>query len=183
MANSCDPIRYNKEGLECFAAGDPIAAELLLKKAYRNLATETGFLVNLGLALMQRGRINQAERAYRLALQSNERRVRRSAAKNLGLLLRRITNRAYCRPTFAGRAEANQWRGDPPMAAHSPYGTMWEWGMPSICAIHTAPNPARRKGAFCCSRIANSAISRPSRMAIEVVDGKNTLLAKGAHTF
>ena len=118
MANSCDPIRYNKEGLECFAAGDPIAAELLLKKAYRNLATETGFLVNLGLALMQRGRINQAERAYRLALQSNERRVRRSAAKNLGFLL--LWRGDYQQgwywhgQRFAGESfEANQWRGDP----------------------------------------------------------------------
>ena len=60
-----------QQGLECFAAGDPEAADVLLRKAYRNLADETGILVNLGLALMQQGLIDQAERAYRLALQSN----------------------------------------------------------------------------------------------------------------
>ena len=30
------------------------AADLLLRQAYRNLSDETGILVNLGLALMQR---------------------------------------------------------------------------------------------------------------------------------
>ena len=50
-------------------------------------ASETGILVNLGLALMQQGLVDQAERAYRLASQSDEQRVRRSATKNLGFLL------------------------------------------------------------------------------------------------
>ena len=36
---------------------------------------------------MQQGMVDQAERAYRLALKSDEQRVRRSAAKNLGFLL------------------------------------------------------------------------------------------------
>ena len=72
MAEPCDPIQCNSEGLECFANGDPEAADILLRKAYRNLADETGILVNLGLALMQQGLVDQAERAYRLALNSDE---------------------------------------------------------------------------------------------------------------
>ena len=67
MVDPCDPIQCNSKGLDCFAAGDPEAADVLLRKAYRNLADETGILVNLGLALMQQGLVDQAERAYRLA--------------------------------------------------------------------------------------------------------------------
>ena len=44
-----------QQGLDFFAAGDPEAADFLLRKAYKNLADETGILVNLGLALMQQG--------------------------------------------------------------------------------------------------------------------------------
>ena len=87
MAESCDPIQCNSKGLDWFAAGDPEAADVLLRRAYLNRANESGILVNLGLALMQQGLVDQAERAYRLALRSNAQRVRRSAAKNLGFLL------------------------------------------------------------------------------------------------
>ena len=118
MADSCDPIQCNIDGLECFAAGDPDTADDLLRKAYKNLASETGILVNLGLALMQKKLVDQAERAYRLALQSNERRVRRSAAKNLGFLL--LWRGEYERgwhwhgQRFEGeKFVSNQWRGDP----------------------------------------------------------------------
>ena len=118
MDNTFDPVRCNNEGLECFASGDPQAADVLLKKAYRNLAKETGILVNLGLALMQQGLVDQAERAYRLALNSDERRVRRSAAKNLGFLL--LWRGDYQQgwhwhgQRFEGENfESNQWRGDP----------------------------------------------------------------------
>ena len=118
MANPNDPIQCNSKGLECFASGDPKAADALLKRAYRNLSKETGILVNLGLALMQQGLINQAERAYRLALRSDEQRVRRSAAKNLGfLLLWRGEHQQgwhWHGQRFEGESfEANQWRGDP----------------------------------------------------------------------
>ena len=118
MANPCDPIQCNREGLDCFAAGDPEAADLLLRRAYRKLSGEPGILVNLGLALMQQGLIDQAERAYRLALRSDEQRVRRSAAKNLGfLLLWRGEHQQgwhWHGQRFAGESfEANQWRGDP----------------------------------------------------------------------
>ena len=118
MTNSCDPIQFNKKGLDCFAAGDPEAADFLLRKAYKNLANETGILVNLGLALMQQGLVDQAERAYQLALNSDERHVRRSAAKNLGfLLLWRGEHREGWKwhgKRFEGESfEANQWRGDP----------------------------------------------------------------------
>ena len=118
MANTNDPIQCNSEGLECFANGDPKAANALLRRAYRNLSDETGILVNLGLALMQQGLIDQAERAYRLALHSDERRVRRSAAKNLGfLLLWRGEHQEgwhWHGQRFEGENfEANQWRGDP----------------------------------------------------------------------
>ena len=58
MANTNDPIQCNSEGLECFASGDPKAANALLRRAYRNLSEETGILVNLGLALMQQGLIS-----------------------------------------------------------------------------------------------------------------------------
>ena len=84
MAKSCDPIKANIEGLEYFAAGDPISADKHLRQAYKNLSEETGILVNLGLALMQQGQVDKAEKAYRLALQSDELRVRRSASKILG---------------------------------------------------------------------------------------------------
>lgn len=118
MAKSCDPIQCNADGLEFFAQGDPSAADSLLRRAYAALPQETGILVNLGLTLMQRGLVDQAERAYRLALQSEERRVRRSAAKNLGfLLLWRGEHREgwhWHGQRFEGESfETNQWRGDP----------------------------------------------------------------------
>ena len=121
MADTCNPIECNRKGLEQFAAGNPEAADLLLRQAYRNLSDETGILVNLGLALMQQGLVDQAERAYRLALDSDEQRVRRSAAKNLGfLLLWRGDHQQgwhWHSQRFEGEGfEANQWRGDPPMA-------------------------------------------------------------------
>ena len=88
VADACDPIQCNSKGSNAL---QPVIQKLLmslLRKAYRNLAPERdGILVNLGLALMQQGRVDQAERAYRLALNSDEQRVRRSAAKNLGFLL------------------------------------------------------------------------------------------------
>ncbi len=113
-----DPIECNSRGLECFAAGDPEAADILLRKAYLNLPSETGILVNLGLAMMQRGLVDQAERAYRLALKSDELRVRRSAAKNLGFLLLWRGNHQegwnWHGQRFEGESFlANQWRGDP----------------------------------------------------------------------
>ena len=118
MTDSFDPIQCNSKGLESFAAGDPEAADVLLRQAYRNLPNETGILVNLGLALMQQGLIDQAERAYRLALNSDELRVRRSAAKNLGfLLLWRGDHQQgwyWHGQRFEGESFlANQWRGDP----------------------------------------------------------------------
>ena len=118
MAKPCDPIQCNSEGLACFASGDPAAADALLRRAYSNLPEETGILVNLGLALMQQGLVDQAERAYRLALHSDEQRVRRSAAKNLGfLLLWRGDHQQgwhWHGQRFEGEHfEANQWRGDP----------------------------------------------------------------------
>ena len=183
MANSCDPIQCNKEGLECFAAGDPEAAELLLKKAYRNLSTEAGFLVNLGLALMQRGLINQAERAYRLALRSNEQRVRRSAAKNLGFLLLWRGNYQqgwyWHGQRFAGESfETNQWRGDP----FNGRTTVWnDVGMGSFFVRYTLPYCSKEKGALCGSRSANPAISRPSRMVSErSCHRRSTILTKGS---
>ena len=118
VADTCNPIECNRKGLEQFAAGNPEAADLLLRQAYRNLSGETGILVNLGLALMQQGLVDQAERAYRLALDSDEQRVRRSAAKNLGfLLLWRGDHQQgwhWHSQRFEGEGfEANQWRGDP----------------------------------------------------------------------
>ena len=118
MDNSCDPIQCNSQGLDSFAAGNPEAADALLRQAYRNLSEERGILVNLGLALMQQGLVDQAERAYQLALKSNEQRVRRSAAKNLGfLLLWRGDHQQgwhWHGQRFRGESfEANQWRGDP----------------------------------------------------------------------
>ena len=118
MTKPCDPVQCNSDGLECFAQGDPSAADALLRRAYTNLPQETGILVNLGLALMQQGLVDQAERAYRLALHSEERRIRRSAAKNLGFLLlwRGMHQEGWHwhGRRFEGESfEANQWRGDP----------------------------------------------------------------------
>ena len=118
MAKPDDPFQCNSEGLECFAKGDPSGADALLRHAYSKLPNEIGILVNLGLALMQQGLVDQAERAYRLALRSKEQRIRRSAAKNLGfLLLWRGDHKQgwyWHGKRFEGEAfEANQWRGDP----------------------------------------------------------------------
>ena len=82
-----DPEKLNNSGLEAFAAGSPKISSKLLEKAYRSLPNELGILVNLGLALMQQGKIEQAERCYRLALNSKNQQARRSASKNLGFLL------------------------------------------------------------------------------------------------
>ena len=113
-----DPAACNAEGLDHFAAGDPHTAEVLLKAAYSGLPREPGILVNLGLALMQQGRVGEAERAYRLALQSNELRVRRSAAKNLGFLLLWCGHYAdgwfWHRRRFEGEPFLqSQWQGEP----------------------------------------------------------------------
>ena len=111
-------VEANGLGLDRFAAGDPGAAEHLLRHAYRLLANEPAILVNLGLAFMQQGRVEPAERCYRLALRSAERRVRRSAAKNLGFLHLWLGQFSegwrWHSLRFSGEPfEANQWRGDP----------------------------------------------------------------------
>ncbi|MEB3234847.1 MAG: tetratricopeptide repeat protein [Cyanobacteriota bacterium] len=108
----------NSAGLEQFAAGDPDGAERLLRHAYRLRADEPAILVNLGLALMQRGQVNGAERCYRLALGSPDLRTRRSAAKNLGFLLLWRGQFAdgwhWHGQRFRGEPfEASQWRGEP----------------------------------------------------------------------
>ena len=79
-------IAANAAGLDHYSAGDPDNAERLLKQAYRHYPAQPGILVNLGLALMQQGRSELAERCYRLALASPDPLHRRSAAKNLGFL-------------------------------------------------------------------------------------------------
>jgi len=118
MPRAADPVACNSDGLECFAAGDPAAAEALLRQAFQGLSHEKGILVNLGLALMQQGKVDQAERCYRLALSSHELRVRRSAAKNLGfLLLWRGDHQQgwhWHGRRFEGEPfQASEWRGDP----------------------------------------------------------------------
>ena len=66
---------------------------------------------------MQQGFVDQAERAYRLALKSDELRVRRSAAKNLGFLLLWRRHRQgwhWHGQRFEGESFLErQWRGDP----------------------------------------------------------------------
>jgi len=108
----------NGLGLDRFAEGDPVEAARLLSHAYRLLADEPGVLVNLGLALMQQGRIEPAERCYRMALRSRELRVRRSAAKNLGFLHLWLgqfeEGWSWHGRRFAGEAfETTQWKGEP----------------------------------------------------------------------
>ena len=160
-----------QQGLDWFAAGDPEAADILLRKAYRNLANESGILVNLGLALMQQGLVDQAERAYRLALRSDEQRVRRSAAKNLGfLLLWRGDHQQgwqWHGQRFEGESfETNQWRGDP---LNGQTLTVWNdvgWEMPFKFILHLALIAARGEGACRCG-IANSTVSQTSRLATE----------------
>lgn len=118
MPAAADPVACNSDGLECFADGDPAAAEVLLRQAFQGLPHERGILVNLGLALMQQGRVDQAERCYRLALDSDELRVQRSAAKNLGfLLLWRGDHQQgwhWHGRRFEGEPfKTSEWRGDP----------------------------------------------------------------------
>ena len=118
MATAADPVACNSDGLECFASGDPAGAESLLRKAFQGLPHERGILVNLGLALMQQSRVDQAERCYRLALSSDELRVRRSAAKNLGFLLLWRGDQQQGWHWHGRRFEgepfkASEWRGDP----------------------------------------------------------------------
>ena len=69
MRPASDPVACNSDGLECFAAGDARTAETLLRQAFQELP-ERWILVNLGLALMQQGKVNQAERCYHLALKA-----------------------------------------------------------------------------------------------------------------
>ncbi|MCP9808641.1 hypothetical protein KBY58_04240 [Cyanobium sp. HWJ4-Hawea] len=76
----------NSDGLEAFAAANPLLAERKLRRAYLHWAEERGILVNLGLACMQQGKVALAERCYRLAARSSDLRTRRSAHKNLGFL-------------------------------------------------------------------------------------------------
>jgi tetratricopeptide (TPR) repeat protein len=108
----------NQAGLEAFAQADPAQAERLLAQAYRLWASELGILVNLGLALMQQGRPELAERCYQLARRSNDPRVRRSACKNLGFL--HLWRGEWQQGwhwhghRFEGeRFLASQWRGEP----------------------------------------------------------------------
>lgn len=108
----------NSAGLEQFAAGDPAAAQRLLRYAYQLLPNEPAILVNLGLSLMQQALVEPAERCYRLALHSADLRTRRSAAKNLGFLLLWRGDFAegwhWHGQRFVGEAfTANQWRGEP----------------------------------------------------------------------
>ena len=66
---------------------------------------------------MQQGKLNQAERCYRLAINSDELRVRRSAAKNGFLLLWRGDHQQgwhWHSRRFEGEPfKATEWRGDP----------------------------------------------------------------------
>ena len=64
MRAAADPVDCNTKGLESFAAGDPVAAETLLRQAFQGLPNELGILVNMGLILMQQGKVDQAERCY-----------------------------------------------------------------------------------------------------------------------
>jgi len=112
------PAALNAKGLEWFAAGQPDQAERLLRQAYRLMPDEPAILVNLGLALIQQGLVEPAERCYRLALHSRELRVRRSAAKNLGFLNLWLGDFErgwrWHRQRFAGEAfETSQWQGEP----------------------------------------------------------------------
>ena len=60
MAEPYDPIQCNHEVLS--ANGDPSAADALLRRAIQICLKSMAF-VNLGLALMQQGLVDQAERA------------------------------------------------------------------------------------------------------------------------
>ena len=169
MTDPCDPIQCNSRGLDCFAAGDPDAADLLLRKAYRNLAEESGILVNLGLALMQKGLVDQAERAYRLALRSNQRLVRRSAAKNLGFLLLWRGDHQQGWHWHGQRFQEKASKPTSGVAIPSMVTlTVWNdvgWGMPSVRALHIALVAAGRKSALCSCSISNFIVSRTSSLA------------------
>ena len=181
MPNYSDPIECNSRGLDFFAAGDPEAADFLLRKAYRNLADETGILVNLGLTLMQQGLDDQAERAYRLALRSEERRVRRSA-KNLGfLLLWRGDHKQgwhWHSQRFEGENfENSQWRGDP---LNGQTLTVWnDVGMGRCLQFvrYTLPYCSVAKSSLCSGCITNSIISRSSRLATNRSCGSKDLFS------
>jgi hypothetical protein len=110
----------NHQGLEHFAEGDPADAAQLLREAYKLLPEESGILVNLGLAWMQQGRPDLAERAYRLVIDRPETAVasRRSACKNLGFL--KLWQGKFQEGwhwhglRFAGETfDRQQWRGEP----------------------------------------------------------------------
>jgi hypothetical protein len=111
-------VACNSQGLEAFAAGDPEGSEQLLRQAYHLHPQELGILVNLGLAFMQQGLVDPAQRCYELASRSPDLRVRRSACKNLGFLHLwcghweegwRWHGERFAKEAFL----ANQWRGDP----------------------------------------------------------------------
>ena len=82
MSLRSDPVQQHRLNA---CDRDPEAADVLLRKAYRNLADETG-IRQPWADPMQQGMVDQAERAYRLALQSDEQRSTK-CRKNLGFLL------------------------------------------------------------------------------------------------
>jgi len=113
-----DHATLNNRGLDIFAAGHPLLASKVLKQAYTTEPGELGILVNLGLSLMQAGQDIAAEHCYQLALKSEDRKTRRSAAKNLGFVhLSRGNYRTGW--TFHGQRFdgepflESQWKGEP----------------------------------------------------------------------
>ena len=169
MPALADPVACNSDGLECFAAGDPAAAENYCDRPSRAYPMKKGILVNLGLALMQQGKVDQAERCYRLALSSDELRVRRSAAKNLGFLLLWRGDQQQGWHWHGRRFEgepfkASEWRGDP---LNGQVLTVWnDVGMGDAFQFVRYTLPLLQRGEKVRFAVAASqiALSRPSRL-------------------
>jgi len=149
-------ITANTDGLEAFASGHPKRASQLLRQAYRHVPDQPAILVNLGLALMQQGRVTQAERCYRLALHSPDLRHRRSAAKNLGFLY-----------LWQGRfQEGWHWHGQR-FAGESFLATQWQ-GQPLNRAQLTIWNDVGMGDAFHFARYTQPLVARGERVRLAV---------------
>ena len=118
---------------------------------------------------MQQGKVDQAERCYRLALSSDELRVRRSAAKNLGFLLLWRGDHKRVGTGMAVALKVNRSKRANGVVIHStasrsPYGTTWAWVMPFSLCVTPCHCSNGRKGAFRCGSQPDCSVSRPSRL-------------------
>ena len=109
---------FNKLGLTFFEKGDLENSSRYLKLAYKQWSEQSGILINLGLALMQKGMHEEAERCYKIAKKTGDIKTKRAAFKNLGFLYLWRGDwdagwRHHDKRFLGEEFRKNQWRGEP----------------------------------------------------------------------